>query len=207
MEREFEQSPVQASGNASVRVAMLALTYYVEGRMEQASDSGASSIRWVVMGVSGCGKSTVGRALADAHGAPYVEGDDFHPPANVTKMSAGQPLDDGDRADWLRALQQQIRTARTQGASLVVSCSALKRRYRDLLREGDPALRFAHLDGPRDLIAERLSARRDHYMPPLLLDSQLATLEPLGQDEQGIELDIRHAPAQLVREILASEAG
>ncbi len=175
--------------------------------MEQASDSGESSIRWVVMGVSGCGKSTVGRELADAHGAAYVEGDAFHPPANVAKMSAGQPLDDEDRADWLRALQQQIRTARMQDVGLVVSCSALKRRYRDLLREGDPALRFAHLDGPRDLIAERLSARRDHYMPPLLLDSQLSTLEPLGQDEQGIHLDIRHAPAQLVRQILASEAG
>lgn len=173
--------------------------------MEQTSDSQASSIRWVVMGVSGCGKSTVGHALADAHGVVYVEGDAFHPPANVAKMSAGQPLTDEDRADWLRALQDQIRGAREKNAGLVVSCSALKRRYRDLLREGDPALRFAHLHGPRDLIAERLSARRDHYMPPLLLDSQLATLEPLGADEEGINLDIRHAPAQLVMEILVSE--
>jgi len=173
--------------------------------MEQASDSRESSVRWVVMGVSGCGKSTVGRELADAVGAVYVEGDAFHTAANVAKMSAGQPLGDDDRADWLRALQQQIRGAREHNADLVVSCSALKRRYRDLLREGDPALRFAHLHGPRDLIAERLSARRDHYMPPLLLDSQLATLEPLEHDELGINLDIRRAPAQLVKEILASE--
>jgi gluconokinase len=174
--------------------------------MERASDSQAPGIRWVVMGVSGCGKSTVGSALAAAYGAEYVEGDAFHPAANVNKMSAGQPLDDDDRADWLRALQQQIRTARERNISLVVSCSALKRRYRDLLREGDPALRFAHLSGPRDLIAERLSARRDHYMPPLLLDSQLSTLEPLDQDELGVRLDIRHGPDQLVKEIIASES-
>lgn len=173
--------------------------------MEKTSDSQECSVRWVVMGVSGCGKSTVGRELADAFAAVYVEGDEFHTAANVAKMSAGQPLGDDDRADWLRALQQQIRAARERNVNLVVSCSALKRRYRDLLREGDPALRFAHLHGPRDLIAERLSARRDHYMPPLLLDSQLATLEPLENDEMGVDLDIRHAPAQLVKEILASE--
>ena len=165
----------------------------------------ASRIRWVVMGVSGCGKSTVGLHLADARGDVYVEGDAFHPPANVAKMSAGQPLNDDDRSDWLRALKGQIRAAREEGLGLVLACSALKRSYRDLLREADPALRFAHLQGPRELIAERLSARTDHYMPPLLLDSQLAALEPLAQDEQGIALDIRHAPAQLVQEILASE--
>jgi gluconokinase len=175
--------------------------------MEQTSVSRAGSIRWVVMGVCGCGKSTVGQQLATEHGVVYVEGDAFHPAANVAKMSAGQPLNDEDRVDWLRALQEQIRAAREQGVGLVVSCSALKRRYRDLLREADPALRFAHLHGPRELIAERLSARRDHYMPPLLLDSQLAALEPLERDEEGVYLDIRHAPAQLVKEILASEGG
>jgi gluconokinase len=175
--------------------------------MEQTNDSQASSIRWVVIGVSGCGKSTVGRHLADAQGADFVEGDAFHPSANVAKMSAGQPLNDEDRDQWLRALKEQIRQARGQDRGLVLSCSALKRRYRDLLREADPALRFAHLHGPRALIAERLSARKDHYMPPVLLDSQLAVLEPLAHDEQGIVLDIRHAPAQLVQEILASERG
>lgn len=170
--------------------------------MEQTSNS----IRWVVMGVSGSGKSTVGRQLASEHGVSYVEGDAFHPSANVAKMSAGQPLTDEDRCDWLRALQAQIGAARASGAGLVVSCSALKRAYRDLLREADPALRFAHLQGPRDLIAERMSARQDHYMPPVLLDSQLAALEPLGPDERGIRLDIRHPPDRLVSAILASEA-
>lgn len=156
------------------------------------------------MGVSGCGKSTIGQQLADACGHAYVEGDDFHPKANVDKMSAGQPLDDNDRRDWLRALRDRIREAREQGLGLVVSCSALKRSYRDLLREADPALRFVHLDGPRALIAERLSARRNHYMPPQLLDSQLATLEPLGSGERGLRLDIRESPGQLVASILAS---
>ncbi len=173
--------------------------------MKQTSDSQGSSIRWVVMGVSGCGKSTVGRHLAEANGDEYVEGDAFHPAANVAKMSAGQPLDDEDRDAWLRALKAQIAAARERNSRLVLSCSALKRRYRDLLREADPALRFAHLHGPRELIAERLSARKDHYMPPLLLDSQLAVLEALGDDEQGIVLDIRQAPAQLVKAILDSE--
>ncbi|RZA33733.1 MAG: gluconokinase [Lysobacteraceae bacterium] len=157
------------------------------------------------MGVSGCGKSTVGQQLAEACAYAYVEGDDFHPKANVDKMSAGQPLNDDDRRDWLRALMEQIGYAREQGLGLVVSCSALKRSYRDLLREGDPALRFVHLDGPRALIAERLAARRNHYMPPHLLDSQLALLEPLGGEENGLQLDIRQAPAQLVASILASE--
>lgn len=173
--------------------------------MEQTSNSQASTIHWVVMGVCGCGKSTVGLKLADAHGVAYIEGDVFHPPANVAKMSAGQPLNDDDRVDWLRALKAQIVAARNRNVGLVLSCSALKRRYRDLLREADPTLRFAHLHGPRELIAERLAARHDHFMSPLLLDSQLAALEPLASDEQGINLDIREAPAQLVLKILASE--
>ncbi len=173
--------------------------------MEQTSSNKADGIRWVVMGVSGCGKSTVGRQLADAHGHNYVEGDAFHSRANVAKMSAGQPLSDEDRDEWLHALQAQLRAAREHGLGLVLSCSALKRRYRDVLRQADPALRFVHLHGPHALIAERLAARRDHYMPPVLLDSQLAVLEPLGPDEDGLVLDIRDAPAQLVQQIVASE--
>ncbi|WP_243491351.1 gluconokinase [Massilia violaceinigra] len=161
-------------------------------------------IRWVVMGVSGCGKSTVGQALAQELGVPFVEGDQFHPPANVAKMSAGMPLDDDDRAGWLLALQARIREARAGGAGLVLSCSALKRRYRDLLREGDPALRFAHLDGPRELIAARMRARAGHYMPPSLLDSQLRDLEALQSDEAGVLLDIGSAPGQQVARILGA---
>ncbi|WP_229505997.1 gluconokinase [Massilia genomosp. 1] len=162
-------------------------------------------MRWVVMGVSGCGKSTVGQALAQALGVRFVEGDQYHPAANVAKMSAGMALDDADRAGWLHALQGQIREARARGAGLVLSCSALKRRYRDLLREGDPALRFAHLDGPRELIAARMRARADHYMPPALLESQLRDLEPLQLDEAGVVLDIGSAPALQVTRILGGQ--
>ena len=174
--------------------------------MKNASDRQVS-VRWVVMGVSGCGKSTVGRELAAAHGCDYVEGDAFHRPASVAKMAAGVPLLDDDRAGWLGALQHQIGCERERGISLVLACSALKRAYRDLLREADPALRFAHLDGPRELVAARLMARTGHFMPALLLDSQLALLEPLGADEPGLVLDLRQTPAGLVAQILLSEPG
>jgi len=158
--------------------------------------------RWVVMGVCGCGKSTIGTALAERLGTPFIEGDKFHPAENVAKMSAGIPLDDADRAGWLRALADQIGNARERGEGLVVSCSALKRRYRDLLRQADPDLRFAHLQGPRELIADRLGRRTDHYMPPALLDSQLRDLEALQDDEGGIRLDIAQPPSGLVERII-----
>lgn len=164
-----------------------------------------SGIRWVIMGVSGCGKSTIGQALAAHHGVAFVEGDEYHPPANVAKMSAGLALDDHDRAGWLLALQAELRAAAEQGVGLVVSCSSLKRRYRDVLRAGDPALRFAHLAGARELIAARMQARADHYMPPSLLDSQCRDLEPLQTDEAGITLAITLPPQDLVRLIVASE--
>ncbi|MGK5051477.1 gluconokinase [Janthinobacterium sp. RB2P8] len=153
------------------------------------------------MGVSGCGKSAVGSLLADTLHVPYVEGDDVHTPENVAKMAAGIALDDADRAGWLAALRQQIATACAQGRGLVVSCSALKRAYRDLLREGDPALRFAHLDGPCDVLERRMQ-RPGHFMPPSLLDSQLRTLQALQADEAGIVLDIRQPLAVLVEQIL-----
>lgn len=175
--------------------------------MEQAGDASpprsGSAVRWVIMGVSGCGKSTVGTALAGLLGVPYLEGDAFHPADNVAKMSAGTPLDDGDRAGWLQALAAEIRSARAQGQGLVLSCSALKRRYRDLLRQADPDLRFVHLQGPRELIAERMERRANHYMPPALLDSQLRDLEPLQDDEAGLRLDIALAPDDLVARITA----
>ncbi|WP_432378899.1 gluconokinase [Duganella sp. P38] len=163
------------------------------------------STRWVVMGVSGCGKSTIGQALAAAEGVPFVEGDQYHPEANVAKMSAGLPLNDDDRADWLLALQAQISAARARGEGLVVSCSSLKRRYRDLLRQGDPALRFAHLNGPQELISSRMRARVGHYMPPSLLDSQFRDLEPLQPDEAGLTLDIETPPVDLVTQIQGSK--
>lgn len=154
------------------------------------------------MGVSGCGKSEIGQRLATALGVRFIEGDSFHSAANVAKMSTGTPLTDADRSDWLLALQGEIRAARAQGAGLVLSCSALKRRYRDLLRDGDADLHFAHLQGQRELILSRMQARVNHYMPPSLLDSQLAALEPLQGDEAGLALDIRRAPDELIAAIL-----
>jgi gluconokinase len=161
-----------------------------------------SKARWVIMGVSGVGKSTVGAGLAHAFGVPFLEGDAYHPVANVKKMAAGIPLNDEDRAGWLQALAQEIRIASERGAGLVLSCSALKRRYRDLLRQADPDLHFVHLRGPRDLIRERMTGRPDHYMPPSLLDSQMRDLEPLQDDEHGMALEIVHPPEALVASIL-----
>ncbi len=157
--------------------------------------------RWVVMGVAGCGKSSVGTALAEQLGVRFVEGDRYHSPENVAKMSAGVPLTDGDRLHWLASLQGEIRDSVQRGEGIVVACSALKRRYRDLLREGAPGLRFAHLDGTRDLIAARMDARVGHYMPLSLLDSQFAALEALQPDEPGIVLDIGEEVPRLVGRI------
>jgi len=154
------------------------------------------------MGVCGSGKSEIGARVAKAIGAGFIEGDDYHAPANVAKMASGIPLDDADRAAWLRRLRDEIAAARQRGDSLVVSCSALKQRYRDILREGDPALRFAHLHGRRDVIAMRLQDRKDHYMPPALLDSQLQALEPLRPGEAGLTLDVGGSPEQLAGAIL-----
>lgn len=153
------------------------------------------------MGVCGCGKSEVGRGLAAALGMRFLEGDAYHSTANVAKMAAGIPLTDADRADWLQRLQDELAAARACGTSVVLACSALKRRYRDLLRAADPELRFAHLAGPRELIAERMQSRTAHYMPLSLLDSQLRDLEPLAADEAGVLLDIRNPPAVLVEQI------
>ena len=177
---------------------MIALTYRVIGMGKAGGNE-----RWVVMGVSGCGKSTVGRALAEALQVPFIEGDAFHSAANVARMAAGIALDDVDRAGWLEALREQVRGAREQGRGLVLACSALKRRYRDLLREGDPGLRFAHLAGGRAVLAGRMRARAEHYMPPSLLDSQLRDLEPLQADEAGVTLDLSREPRQLVARILS----
>lgn len=136
----------------------------------------------VVMGVSGCGKSTVGMLIAERLGARYAEGDSFHPPQNVEKMRGGQPLDDVDRLPWLEAMASAIQDWNARGEAVVLACSALKRRYRDILRSGGE-VRFIHLAGDKALIAARLAARTDHYMPPTLLDSQFAALEPPGDDE------------------------
>jgi gluconokinase len=136
----------------------------------------------VAMGVSGCGKSTVGRALAEARSAVFIDADDLHPPTNLERMAAGVPLDDDARAPWLDAVAAAI-TARTgAGDEVVVACSALRRRYRDRLREAGP-MRFVLLDAPEGVLRERLAERLDHFMPVSLLADQLATLERPGPDE------------------------
>jgi gluconokinase len=161
---------------------------------------------WVVMGVSGCGKSEVGARLAEALGAGFIEGDRFHPAANVRKMSAGVPLLDADREGWLALLRAELARACAGGADVVLACSALKRAYRDVLRASGCAPRFVHLSGDRATIAARMAAREGHYMPASLLDSQLHDLEPLQADEEGIVLDIGEAPATLVGRVLAWRA-
>jgi carbohydrate kinase (thermoresistant glucokinase family) len=157
----------------------------------------AKTFRIVVMGVSGCGKSTVGRLLADGLRVDYIEGDDLHPTENVALMAAGVPLTDADRQGWLLALAQRLADARAQGRGLVLSCSALKRSYRDILRTGAPDVRFVHLHGARELLMARMHDRPGHYMPPSLLDSQLTTLEPPGADEQALSFDIAQTPQDI----------
>lgn len=152
------------------------------------------------MGVSGCGKSDIGQRLATALGIPFVEGDAWHSPANIARMAAGIPLTDDDRAAWLATLRDQVAGA----WSLVLSCSALKRRYRDLLREGDKDLFFIELDGSRALIEQRMRARSGHFMPTSLLDSQFRDLEPLQADEAGLRVDITGSLEAITESILAS---
>jgi carbohydrate kinase (thermoresistant glucokinase family) len=150
----------------------------------------------VVMGVSGCGKTTVGRLLARHLEVPFIEGDELHPPRNVELMASGIALTDEDRAGWLDTVAAEL-ARRPEGA--VASCSALRRRYRDRLRRVVPALRFVHLRGDRAVLEERLAQRLGHYMPPTLLESQLQTLEPPSADEQPLELDIAEPPEALAR--------
>jgi gluconokinase len=158
----------------------------------------------VVMGVSGCGKTTVARLLADRLGVPYAEADDFHPAANIAKMSAGDPLDDDDRWPWLRLIAEWMHEHADTGG--VVTCSALKRRYRDLLRESDQVT-FVHLRGDHQLIAARMAGRSGHFMPTSLLDSQYAALEPLGPDEPGVVLDAAASAEELVEQALSTLKG
>lgn len=155
----------------------------------------------VLMGVSGCGKSTVGEALARKLGWRFADGDDWHPQANVAKMRAGLPLDDADRAPWLARLNGMIRESVTLGRPVVLACSALRKSYRDRLARAVPGLRFVHLAGSPELIASRLAARRHRYMPAALLTSQFATLEA---PDDALTLDISRPVAELVEAILAS---
>jgi gluconokinase len=156
----------------------------------------------VVMGVAGTGKTTIGPLLAAALGVPYAEGDDFHPPANIAKMSAGTPLDDADRWPWLDAIGQWAHSRAGLGG--VASSSALKRSYRDRLRAAAPDAVFLHLTGDRALIEQRMADRKNHFMPTALLDSQFATLQPLGDDEAGVAVDVSGTPEEITQRAVAA---
>ena len=159
--------------------------------------------RYVVMGVSGSGKTTIGPRLARALGVEYVEGDDLHPPGNVEKMRAGIPLTDADREPWLRRIAARLREAKAQDEGLVVASSALKKEYRDLLRSaGDPDVQFVYLKGSKSVIAERVAMRHDHFMPAGLLESQFTALEEPGPDEHAWVADVCNSLDSVVANLI-----
>lgn len=158
----------------------------------------------IVMGVSGVGKTTIGKLLAEKLDFIYAEGDAYHPPENVAKMSAGTPLDDNDRQPWLERMAADIDRWLSNSQNAVLACSALKRRYRDILIGSRRNVRLIYLQGDKDTINNRMQQRKDHYMPPSLLDSQFAALEPPQADENPLVIEVNGAPAQIV-EILCKD--
>lgn len=157
--------------------------------------------RYVVMGVSGCGKSSIGQAFAEAIGGTFLDGDDLHPASNIEKMAKGEPLTDADRKPWLA---QVALTLRAGQPPVVVACSALKRIYRDWIREGvGGPVTFLHLAGDKSVIADRMAAREGHFMPLSLLDSQFATLEAPGADELYVTADLAKSPEDILSCFLA----
>lgn len=159
----------------------------------------------VVMGVSGCGKSTVGLALADRLRVPFRDADDLHPASNVAKMSRGVPLTDEDRAPWLAAVGEEL--AGHGAAGMVIACSALRVAYRDVLRQHAPAVVFVHLEAQKQVIAKRMVVRSEHFMPLALLDSQLATLEPLAAHETGCRVDASRSVGEIIGAVERSVRG
>mgnify|MGYP002724249365 CR=1 FL=1 len=157
-------------------------------------------IHLVFMGVSGCGKTTAAELAADLTGWPYAEADEFHPQANIDKMASGHPLDDDDRRPWLEAMRDWMTDRATEGTSAgtVVTCSALKRSYRDILRGAEGRVVFVHLYGEASVIEERLAHRKGHFMPASLLPSQYADLEQLQDDEDGVTVDLARTPREIV---------
>ncbi|MEH3077746.1 MAG: gluconokinase [Quadrisphaera sp.] len=153
----------------------------------------------VVMGVSGSGKTTVAQLLAKDLGWTFAEADEFHPQANIDKMESGHPLTDDDRWPWLASIRDWASERSEAGEDAVVTCSALKRSYRDLLRGSRARVRFVHLDGPPELLAQRIGGRTGHFMPSSLLGSQLDTLEPLGDDEDGVVVSVDRSPQDCAR--------
>ena len=158
----------------------------------------------VVMGVSGSGKTTVAALLADRLALEYVDADWLHPQANVEKMQRGLPLEDADRWPWLAAIAARMAELRARGRGCVVACSALKRAYRDVLRDGREDVRFVHLDGPAEAIAPRINSRDGHFMPASLLASQFAALEPPQADERALAVSVTLTPAEIVEAVVTS---
>ena len=156
----------------------------------------------VVMGVSGSGKTTVATLLSPTLGCQFQEGDDLHPAENVEKMHSGAPLSDGDRIPWLRKIAEKIDDWRARGESGVLTCSALKRSYRDIIIGDRRGVTLVYLKGSYELIRHRMAARHDHFMPLTLLDSQFATLQDPTPDEHAIVVDVRGRPAEIVAEIV-----
>jgi gluconokinase len=156
----------------------------------------------VVMGVSGVGKTTVGKLLAERLDVEFLEGDRFHPPANIAKMKNGEPLTDADRQPWLEILAGELAARRAAGKGVVLACSALRRRYRDILRAGHDDVDFVFLHADQAVIQQRLDARRDHFMPPSLLESQLVALEKPGPDERVITVDASQPAEAIVETVL-----
>ncbi|MBO0904281.1 gluconokinase [Jiella sp. MQZ13P-4] len=154
------------------------------------------------MGPSGVGKSTTAELIAARLGWPFAEADEFHPRANIDKMTSGIALDDADRAPWLAAIRDWISREAARGVSTVLTCSALKHSYRDLLREADARVCFVALEADVELVAARMSHRKGHFMPPSLLASQFADLQPLTADEDGITVSVAVPPEEVVHEIL-----
>ena len=158
----------------------------------------------VMMGVSGSGKTTIARGVAARLGWDVLEGDSYHPPSNVAKMSHGIPLDDADRLPWLQAIAQAIDAELAAGRSAIVACSALKRSYRDILIGPRKEVALVYLQGSRELLAERMRHRTGHFMPPSLLDSQLATLEEPTPDEAPITVSVAPPPERIVDAVIAA---
>lgn len=163
---------------------------------------GTQPVTFVVMGVSGVGKTVVAVEIVARTGWEFAEGDDFHPESNRRKMASGHPLDDDDRRPWLGRIAEWIGEQERAGHSAVVTCSALKRSYRDLLRAGHRSVRFVHLLAPPGVILERITARKGHYMPASLLESQLAALENLEPDEPGTGVDTTGDPSAVADRVL-----
>lgn len=164
----------------------------------------ARPVAIIVMGPSSVGKTTTAKLVAKALDWPFAEADEFHPPQNIDKMSAGIALNDTDRQPWLEKIRDWISSEAAEGRSVVLTCSALKRRYRDTLRGADARVRFLELVADKALVAARMAERKGHYMPPALLDSQFADLEMLDDDEDGVKIDVGRSPEQVRDDALAA---